>query len=295
MPNKRKKNTLSLDTKVKILKRLNEGVSGNRLAQDFNVAKSAISYIKSKKQEIMDAVSCTYHEAKKKSLHNAEYEEMEKCLYKWFLNQREKKNTLTGPVLKAKAKSIFSEVYPDKAENAFTASDGWFSKFKTRHGIRFLKIGGEILSSDVGAVTPFLHRFRAKVAEMGLLETQIYNADESGLFFRCLPDKTFVAACEKSAQGFKIQKERVSILLGANSDGSHKLKPLVIGKAKKPRCFRGFDNPLHYDFSKNAWMTFRIFHHWFHKIFIKEVCLTNAYFKFLNFKFLFFFTGHPIF
>lgn len=66
MPNKRKKNTLSLDTKVKILKRLNEGVSGNRLAQDFNVAKSAISYIKSKKQEIMDAVSCTYQEAKKK-------------------------------------------------------------------------------------------------------------------------------------------------------------------------------------------------------------------------------------
>ena len=77
---------------------------------------------------------------------------MEKCLYNWFLNQREKKKILTGPVLKAKAKSIFSEVYPDKDENAFTASNGWFFKFKTRHGLRFLKIGGEILSSDVGAV-----------------------------------------------------------------------------------------------------------------------------------------------
>ena len=77
---------------------------------------------------------------------------------------------------------------------------------------------------------------------MGLLETQIYNADESGLFLRWIPDKTFVGAYEKSVQGFKIQKESVS----------HKLKPLLIGKAKKPRCFRGFDNPLHYDFSKNA-------------------------------------------
>ena len=48
---------------------------------------------------------------------------MEKRLYKWFLDQREKKNTLTGPVLKAKAKSIFSEVYPDKDENAFTANE----------------------------------------------------------------------------------------------------------------------------------------------------------------------------
>ena len=45
---------------------------------------------------------------KKKTLHSAEYEKMEKCLYKWFLNQREKKNIVTGPVLKAKAKSIFS-------------------------------------------------------------------------------------------------------------------------------------------------------------------------------------------
>ena len=51
MPNKRNKNTLSLDTKVKILKRLDEAVSGNRLAQDLNVAKSAISYIKAKKNK----------------------------------------------------------------------------------------------------------------------------------------------------------------------------------------------------------------------------------------------------
>lgn len=50
---KRKKNTLTLETKLKILKRLDKGVNGNRLAQDFNVTKSAISYIKSKKNEIM--------------------------------------------------------------------------------------------------------------------------------------------------------------------------------------------------------------------------------------------------
>lgn len=66
MSNKRKKNTLSLDNKMKILKRLNEGVHGSRLAQDFNVTKSAISYIKSKKKDIMDAVANTYQEAKKK-------------------------------------------------------------------------------------------------------------------------------------------------------------------------------------------------------------------------------------
>ena len=58
--------------KFKILKRFDEGVSGNHLAQDFNVAKSAISYIKSKIQEIMAAVSCTDQEAKNK-LYTAQY------------------------------------------------------------------------------------------------------------------------------------------------------------------------------------------------------------------------------
>ncbi|XP_011194980.3 jerky protein homolog-like [Zeugodacus cucurbitae] len=57
----------------------------------------------------------------------------------------------------------------------------------------------------------------------------------------------------------------------ADADGSHKLVPLVIGKAKNPRSFKGFNKPLHYNFSKNAWMTSRIFHDWFHKIFINEV------------------------
>ena len=56
-------------------------------------------------------------------------------------------------VLNAKVKSIFSEVYPDKDQKVFTASSGWFSKFKTRHELLFLKIGIEILSSDVGAIS----------------------------------------------------------------------------------------------------------------------------------------------
>ncbi len=46
----------------------------------------------------MDAVANTYQLAKKRTLHTAEYPEMERRVYEWFLNQREKKNTLSGPV-----------------------------------------------------------------------------------------------------------------------------------------------------------------------------------------------------
>lgn len=129
---------------------------------------------------------------------------------------------------------------------------------------------------------------------MGISESQIYNVDETGLYYRCLPDKTYVSALEKSAPGHKTQKERISVLLGANSDGSCKLLPLVIGKAKNPRCFKKFNNPLHYDFSKNAWMTSRIFYDWFHKIFINEVSAKIIY-KLHNFKTYIFFNRSFVF
>lgn len=60
-------------------------------------------------------------------------------------------------------------------------------------------------------------------------------------------------------------------MLCANAEGTNKIKPLVIGKAAKPRCFNNFENPLGYDHPESAWMTANIFRKWFHQSFVKEV------------------------
>jgi len=39
--------------------------------------------------------------------------------------------------------------------------------------------------------------------------------------------------------GGKYGKERITIMVGANMSGTEKLKLFVIGKTKKPRCFKG--------------------------------------------------------
>lgn len=267
----RKQKRLSLQEKVEVLKRLDSGVRANRVATDFGVTEGAISHIKKQKEQINATVSKTYQESKKKTLHKAEYEDLETKLYEWFCNQRERNCPMNGPILKAKAMDLFSKLYPDKRTTDFNASDGWLTKFKRRHGMRFLKVCGEILSSDTTQITPFVHALRAKIDEMQLTHGQIYNADESGLFYRLIPDRTYVAACEKTAPGRKIRKERFTFMLCANADGTNKVKPLVIGKAAKPRCFVNFDNPLGYDNSANAWMTSKIFNNWFHDDFVKEV------------------------
>lgn len=243
------------------------------MAIDYQVSESAISQIKRQKLEIHEAVAKSYQLVSKKTLHKAEYEELETKLHDWFLKQRDRNCPVNGHIPRAKAKDLFKKIYPNKEEKDFLASDGWFRNYKRRHGIRFLKVCGEILSSDTSTITPFIHHLRSKMDEMKLLPSQVYNADETGLFYKILPEKTYVAACEKSAPGSKIKKERVSILLCANADASNKITPLVIGKAAKPRCFVGFNNPLDYDHSKAAWMTTHIFKNWFHGTFVKQVSI----------------------
>jgi hypothetical protein len=65
----------------------------------------------------------------------------------------------------------------------------------------------------------------------------IFNADEFGLFYSMLPDKTYTFE-GASCKGINVNKDRITILVCANLDGTEKLPLLVIGKSIQPRCFR---------------------------------------------------------
>ena len=81
-------------------------------------------------------------------------------------------------------------------------------------------------------------------------------------FFSLKPDRTLAT---RRLSGRKKNKERLSIALCANSDGSHKLNPLIIGKYAKPRCFKHVDIsnlPMIYRSNKKAWMLTTTFQEW---------------------------------
>ena len=107
--------------------------------------------------------------------------------------------------------------------------------------------------------------------EKGLTAEQIYNADETGLLWKCLPDRTLVSCREKSAPGFKKSKDCLTVLGCTNATGTHKLKPVMIGKFAKPRCFKNVNMdalPVIYKSQRNAWMNSEIFAEWFKKDFV---------------------------
>lgn len=82
--------------------------------------------------------------------------------------------------------------------DTFTANDGWLQRYKHRRGIRFLKITGEKLSANPDAVDPFTEDLNRTIREHDLTQHQIYNADETELYWRLLPDKTYVSLARLS-------------------------------------------------------------------------------------------------
>ena len=93
-------------------------------------------------------------------------------------------------------------------------------------------------------------------------EENVFNADETGLFYHMMPNKTLHFRGERCTGG-KQSKERISVLVGANMAGTEKLKLLVIGKAEKPRCFKNVKSlPVDYKNNRKAWMTSDIFVDW---------------------------------
>lgn len=261
---------LTLKEKSEILEHLGKGASVTNLANKFGMKKSTICAIKKNKNAIIKCVNNTFiGPGKRKTVRPSEYPKMENALYRWFLKMRDKKIPVSGLMLKEKAKDLHNKIKENCLE--FNASDGWLQNFKKRHGVRLLQISGEKLSSQPQLVDPFKMKLKTKIEELGLVNDQLYNADESGLFWKLLPQKTYVSSLEKTAPGAKTEKQRVTFLCCANAAGSHQLKLLVVGKAKKPRCFQNFNCPVHYTHSKSAWMTGAIFKDWFHRLFVPEV------------------------
>lgn len=89
----------------------------------------------------------------------------------------------------------------------------------------------------------------------------IANGDETGLFFRALPNKSLCLKGEKCSGG-KLCKERLTVFLCGFMSGEME-KPLVIGKAA--RCFKNMDLqklPVEWRSNRKSWMTSQIMEEW---------------------------------
>jgi len=140
-------------------------------------------------------------------------------------------------------------------------SHGWFENVCVRQNIDSINLHGE---GD--SVSPaYVDSSRQSIKEYikGFQLHDIYNLDEFALFWKLLPSRTLDSnSNSKAAKGDKKSKCRVTGVVCCNADGSHKLKPIIIGHAENPRSLKGVNRNslgVYYTWQNKAWMEFDIF------------------------------------
>jgi hypothetical protein len=249
---KRKRESIDLKTKYEILQDIERGIDYRVIANKYGLKhKSNISRIKEQKEMIEKAFESGENNSKRKLLRKPKFEDIDEAVIKWLRDVRQHKISISGPLIKETA----LEIAKNKGIENFVASDGWLRKLKTRHDITFGSVVGESAGVDRNVVSDWLTNRLPEILK-DYEPKNIWNADETGLFWRLQPKKTMRIKGETCNTG-KLSKERITVLLCTNADGSEKKRLDVIGKSANPRSFGKSKSklPVNYYNNRKSWMT----------------------------------------
>ncbi|GBO35301.1 Tigger transposable element-derived protein 4, partial [Araneus ventricosus] len=138
-------------------------------------------------------------------MQEAEKGNVEEALFKWFTLQRSRNLPIMGAILQAKANE-FAELFEEKS---FFCSNGWLDRFK-RHNIRSGKVVGKAASACSSDISHWMENVWPDIIRNSD-EKDIFNADETDLFYNLTPNQTLKFKGEKCVGG-KLSKVRITIL-----------------------------------------------------------------------------------
>lgn len=275
---KRKLKILTIAEKVNVINMVERsGKKNYEVANAFGIPSSTLSTILKNKTKILTNFKL---QPGRKKMKLAEFPNLDASLFKWYVQCKDSNQPVSGPILKEKAYILAKSL----GYSNFKNSTGWLDKWKKRNNITLRKpatcssgrvsviAGNERLAGAVQRKSDIL---TAVVSEYS--PNDIFNAAETGIFFRCLPDSGQQLCCgggDDCHDGGR-SKDRVTVLLCTNMSGTEKLKPLVIGKSARPRCFDGIKSlPIDYESNPKAWMTPLLWNKWL-KRFDEKMFLEN--------------------
>ena len=235
---------LTIETKQEIIAKVESGQKMSDIARQYGLNRSTVGTILAKKditKKTKKAKGVTKITSEKQR--SAIHEEMERLLLVW-INEREMKKDVTSmAIIQEKAREIFEKLKrqtpgSSSEELEFKATTGWFARFRRRSGIKHVVMHGESASADKEEAEKFCRKFQEFIKKEEYRPEQIFNCDETGLFWKRMPNRTYITKDKKSLLGHKPMKDRLTVLLGANASGDMKLKPLLVYHSENPRAFK---------------------------------------------------------
>ncbi|XP_059549399.1 tigger transposable element-derived protein 1 isoform X1 [Myotis daubentonii] len=275
----RKKRMMCIELKKEIIAKHDQGVRVIDLAKQYERSTSTICTILKQKESIQATTPAKGIKIISKQ-RTSTHENMEKLLMVWLTEKQLAGETVTKAVICEKARAIYADLLQqtpgtsmDEASGEpFKASRGWFENFKKRTGIHSVVRHGEAASADIKAGEDHLKTFAEIIAAEGYIPQQVFNCDETGLFWKRMPRRTYITAEEKRLPGHQPMKDRLTLALCANASGDCKIKPLLVYHSENPRAFKShkiLKEKLQVMWRANprAWVTRQIFVEWVNLVF----------------------------
>jgi hypothetical protein len=191
---------------------------------------------------------------------------LDEALFQWQQRHAEKGFPITGPLIRLKAAEYWKKIpmYKDQTMPAF--SDGWLTGFKRRYSIKWHTFHGEAASVP----DSIHHKMKAiQVIYDEYTPEDIYNMDETGLYWRRMPNGGLTS---EGRPGQKRDKTRITIVVASNATGSDRLPLWIIGTAKTPHALRGINMAsigCKWRYNKKAWMRHEIMEQWLRTFYLR--------------------------
>jgi len=249
MSSKRKYKESTVVEKLKAIEDVKSGMPVRAVAEKYGISIGTVSNWKNQNEKLVEIVQQNAPIKRTRLSRLAGKSSiLDERMYNWFAAARSRNIPISGTILQEKAKQVADILELEQ----FKASNGWLESFRKRHNICFRTLSGEGALLDKGNV----ENWKESLPHIlnGYEPCNIWNLDETGLFWHGLPKKSLIFK-EEEAKGGKLAKERLTICLLCSSTGE-KFKPLVIGKAAMPRAFnKVLPKDIIWRSNSKAWMT----------------------------------------
>ena len=264
---------------------VNEGKSYAAVWRHYGVSESTVRYIKKNEKAIRSSVASSFCVKMVNVVRNKAIVKMEFALAFWTQDLGRKNIPLDTKMIRKKALNLYyifsggnegePQPGPSSASDAeeFQASKGWLDRFVKRCRLCIRKSHGEAASVDTEAAVKYPEIFDQLIKEKGFKPEQIFNMDETWLFWKKIPSRTFLMKDEMKAPGFKAQKDRVTLIMCGNAAG-WMMKPGLIYGSANPRALKKKNKntlPVFWMHNSKAWITKVLTSNWFHQCFVPQV------------------------
>lgn len=111
-----------------------------------------------------------------------EHPAIDEMMRHWVSVAMSQKINITGEAIRQKW-TKFADLTGVPADERLSLSDGWLTRFKARNGLKHVTRHGEAGSAEPGTAESERKRMRKLIKELGYAAKDIFNMDETGLFY----------------------------------------------------------------------------------------------------------------